>query len=121
MHVTDPALRAGLEALQGSANGQDPLRYAFIVSQATLVDSPEAATAGAAYSATADLEEGTGSVTVGVARADGAKCGRCWNYSTHVGADAEHPELCERCAPVVREIGITPPAPQPLEPAAAAQ
>ena len=29
--------------------------------------------------------------------------------STHVGADSEHPELCERCAPVVKEIGFVPP------------
>ena len=26
--------------------------------------------------------EGVGEVAVGVERADGAKCGRCWNYST---------------------------------------
>lgn len=30
--------------------------------------------------------------------------------STHVGSDSEHPELCERCAPVVRELGFSPPA-----------
>lgn len=44
------------------------------------MDSAEAAAAGAAYSATAELEEGLGSVTVGVSRADGRKCNRCWNY-----------------------------------------
>ena len=31
---------------------------------------------------------------------------RCWNYSTQVGGDAEHPLLCERCAPVIRGMGF---------------
>jgi isoleucyl-tRNA synthetase len=34
---------------------------------------------------------------VGVSRAKGAKCGRCWNYSGTVGANAEHPTICARC------------------------
>ena len=36
--------------------------------------------------------------------ARGAKCGRCWNYSEVVGTDGEHPQLCERCLPVVRAL-----------------
>ena len=80
LHVANPELRAQLETLQAADNGSDPLRYAFIVSQAQLVDSPAAATDGAAYSATAALEEGGIEVVVGVARADGHKCNRCWNY-----------------------------------------
>ena len=80
LHVANPELRAQLETLQAADNGSDPLRYAFIVSQAQLVDSPAAATDGAAYSATATLEEGGIEVVVGVARADGHKCNRCWNY-----------------------------------------
>jgi len=34
---------------------------------------------------------------VGVSRAKGKKCNRCWNYSGTVGANAEHPTLCARC------------------------
>jgi isoleucyl-tRNA synthetase len=45
-------------------------------------------------------------VTIGVGKAEGHKCARCWNYSEEVGKDAEHPELCERCAPVVKEAGF---------------
>jgi hypothetical protein len=31
------------------------------------------------------------------------RCGRCWMWSTRVGEDAEHPELCSnRCVPVIR-------------------
>ena len=43
-------------------------------------------------------------VAVSVARAAGEKCARCWCYSTDVGADAEHPTLCPRCAAVVRKL-----------------
>ena len=41
-------------------------------------------------------------VTVEPAR--GAKCARCWNYSEAVGRDSIHPQLCERCLPVVRAL-----------------
>jgi isoleucyl-tRNA synthetase len=32
-----------------------------------------------------------------VVRAEGVKCVRCWNFSTDVGHNAAHPELCGRC------------------------
>ncbi|MFH1736460.1 MAG: isoleucine--tRNA ligase, partial [Actinomycetota bacterium] len=41
-------------------------------------------------------------LTVYVRKADGAKCERCWNYSSEVGKDKEHPTLCARC---VRNVG----------------
>jgi isoleucyl-tRNA synthetase len=41
---------------------------------------------------------------VEVKRADGAKCDRCWNYSTHVGESADYPTLCERCVAALAEI-----------------
>jgi isoleucyl-tRNA synthetase len=47
---------------------------------------------------------GTGSVTVSVAKADGQKCERCWNYSTHVGENKNYPTVCERCSAALREI-----------------
>ncbi|MEI6064355.1 MAG: isoleucine--tRNA ligase [Pseudanabaena sp. ELA748] len=66
----------------------DELRYLFIVSQAAIVDSlPN------------DLQF-TGEVTglqIAVLNADGEKCPRCWNYSTHIGESAEHPHICDRC------------------------
>src|SRR3989339_2167929 len=34
---------------------------------------------------------------IGVSRAKGVKCERCWNYSETVGGSAEHPTLCTRC------------------------
>jgi isoleucyl-tRNA synthetase len=44
------------------------------------------------------------SAGVKVARADGKKCERCWNYSTHVGESVEYPTLCERCVAALGEI-----------------
>lgn len=41
-----------------------------------------------------------------VAKARGAKCARCWNYSETVGTDRNHPQLCARCVNVLRELGL---------------
>jgi isoleucyl-tRNA synthetase len=41
---------------------------------------------------------------VRVERADGTKCERCWNYSTHVGENADYPTVCERCVKALHEI-----------------
>ena len=41
---------------------------------------------------------------VRVGRSEYAKCERCWNHRKTVGADAEHPTLCERCARVIRAL-----------------
>jgi isoleucyl-tRNA synthetase len=38
-------------------------------------------------------------LTVGVEKALGAKCERCWIYSESVGKDKEHPTVCDRCLP----------------------
>jgi isoleucyl-tRNA synthetase len=66
------------------------LRYLFIVSQVEIEN------AGAA--------NGASPVKVEVAKADGQKCDRCWNYSTRVGEDASYPTVCERCSAVLKEI-----------------
>jgi isoleucyl-tRNA synthetase len=39
-----------------------------------------------------------------IERAKGAKCERCWNYSTHVGESSDYPTLCERCLAALAEI-----------------
>jgi len=65
------------------------LRYLFIVSAVSLTQGPG---------------NGTGSVHVEVKKADGQKCERCWNYSTHVGEDKNYPTVCERCRAVLKEI-----------------
>jgi len=69
---------------------QAQLRYLFIVSAVTLESGAQG--------------NGTGGVSVRVAKADGKKCERCWNYSTHVGEDAVYPTVCERCSAVLKEL-----------------
>jgi len=34
---------------------------------------------------------------IGVSKALGQKCERCWNYSVTVGGNSDHPTICERC------------------------
>ncbi len=72
------------------ARYREQLRYVFIVSAVAL----EQKTSG----------NGTGSIAVQVSKADGTKCSRCWNYSTHVGEDPAYPTVCERCSAVLKEI-----------------
>ncbi|PHR29037.1 MAG: isoleucine--tRNA ligase [Desulfotalea sp.] len=43
---------------------------------------------------------------VQVQPASGQKCERCWIRSTTVGENSKHPEICDRCAGVVTELGL---------------
>jgi isoleucyl-tRNA synthetase len=72
------------------ASYREQLRYVFIVSAVTLEQKASG--------------NGTGSIAVQVSKADGAKCSRCWNYSTHVGEVPAYPTVCERCSAVLKEI-----------------
>jgi isoleucyl-tRNA synthetase len=36
-------------------------------------------------------------LTIGVTKAKGKKCDRCWVFSESVGMNQEHPTICERC------------------------
>jgi isoleucyl-tRNA synthetase len=96
LYVPDPELRQMLQAFnpQSSTNSVDELRYLFITSQVELLDSSKAL-AGLKYSFQSDA------LSIGVVKADGEKCDRCWNYSVHVGESHEHPLLCERCIPAL--------------------
>ncbi len=69
---------------------KDDLRYLFIVSAVEVVQG--------------SLGNGNGGVSVQVSKADGRKCERCWNYSTHVGEDATYPTVCERCSAVLAQL-----------------
>jgi isoleucyl-tRNA synthetase len=68
---------------------KEELRALLIVSQLVVADEKDIA---APYRS----EEIKGLV-VGVEKARGAKCERCWIYEESVGADARHPTLCGRC------------------------
>jgi isoleucyl-tRNA synthetase len=52
------------------------------------------------------IEQGAGDeLAIEVAKADGAKCERCWNYSTHVGTSPDRPTFCARCEKAVQAVG----------------
>nr|TKR79407.1 Isoleucine--tRNA ligase [Populus alba] len=47
------------------------------------------------------LVQGSDRVWIGVSRAQGVKCERCWNYTPQVGSSTEHPTLYGHCYKVV--------------------
>jgi isoleucyl-tRNA synthetase len=95
IYVKDANSRNAIATLNPEVgNGIDELRYLFLTSQVELLDSPDKLQ-DVKYSLQSDNWE------IGVVNAEGEKCDRCWNYSTHVGESAEHPLLCERCVPAL--------------------
>jgi isoleucyl-tRNA synthetase len=84
-----------LESVAGL--GMD-LREVFIVSKVELA-------AAAAAPADAVACEGVPGACVGISKALGRKCARCWVYSEEM-AGPEHPDLCPRCAAVLAAEGI---------------
>lgn len=67
----------------------EDLRALLIVSQLQLVDEK-------AITKPYVSEEIKGLI-VGVEKAAGVKCERCWIYSESVGSDTNHPTICDRC------------------------
>jgi isoleucyl-tRNA synthetase len=81
-------IRASAETAELLRRHEADLRYIFIVSQVAVAEDPGA-------------KDG---LQIEVAKADGQKCERCWNYSDKVGIEADFPSLCERCIQAVKEI-----------------
>ncbi|GCL45665.1 isoleucine--tRNA ligase [Microcystis aeruginosa] len=94
LYVPDETLQQQLELFNNcdslTGNKVDELRYLFLSSQVELV-SDISAIQTAEYKGESDF------VSVGIVKADGEKCDRCWNYSTQVGKFADDPTICERC------------------------
>ena len=42
-------------------------------------------------------------IAVGVEKAAGTKCVRCWNYSEKTGKSKTHPLLCDKCLAAIGE------------------
>jgi isoleucyl-tRNA synthetase len=87
-------------AVNAPSAAVDDLRVVLLVSQIEVVSTwEELQTASPQFNvAAADSESG---MAVGVARAEGRKCARCWFYSSNVGEDHAHSGICLRCADVV--------------------
>jgi len=127
LFASDAETKKMLSDMQGDAemlctaektNGCDDLRFVLIASQVTVVDTREdfmAACGGcggddvsdayASASYTVSDAESESGLLIGVARAEGHKCQRCWFYCTSVGLDSGLPDVCRRCADVIRTDG----------------
>ena len=94
LFVTDSAWKSQLKALNKAeslaGNRVDELRYLFLSSQVDLLDSPETIQS-------VEFKSESETLTVGIIKADGHKCDRCWNYSLSVGTFPEDPTICDRC------------------------
>ena len=79
----------------------DELRFVLITSDArvaALADTPQGVET---------VSVTGGEVAIAAARTQAAKCPRCWHLRDDVGSNAEHPELCGRCAVNVAGDGET--------------
>ena len=73
----------------------------FVVSQVEWMEPSN--TMAETTSFTEMVWNGPVSLKILVERAEGSKCMRCWNYSSVVGTQAEHPGLCGKCLEALRE------------------
>ncbi|CAH1427549.1 unnamed protein product [Lactuca virosa] len=77
----------------------DSLHRIFITSQVEILSTPSE---NIPYSGEY-LIEGDKKIWIGVSRAEGSKCERCWNFTPQVGSFLDHPTLCKRCHDVVAD------------------
>lgn len=95
---------AGLDGDRGlvyppvKTNGVDDLRTVLMLSQVNLVDS-EVAVAEACEEQYITKTGTLSGCVIGVKKADGEKCARCWFYVEELGGDLglEHSDVCQRC------------------------
>ncbi|CAN1164436.1 Isoleucine--tRNA ligase, chloroplastic/mitochondrial [Linum perenne] len=103
LHTCDSSLASRLNEMCGASNEADALHKMFITSQAEVVSKLEDEFVDSiAHSGEYVIQGGSNSkVWIGVSRATGSKCERCWNYTPQVGSFSDHPTLCHRCYDVV--------------------
>jgi isoleucyl-tRNA synthetase len=93
VHLHAAAEAAGLQKLLQEM--QSVLPALFIVSQVVIDSSAPS---------NATQSETLPGLAIKIEHADGKKCDRCWNYSTHVGENQRYPTVCERCTEALAEI-----------------
>jgi isoleucyl-tRNA synthetase len=76
----------------------DILKELFIVSRATLADDD---------SETDYVSEDIDGLKIGIGKAPGEKCERCWNYDLSTGKDPRFENACARCCAALEEIGFS--------------
>lgn len=99
IHGTPEQIKV-LAPLLDSSNGVDSLHHLFITSSVKLAASQEEVT-GCPFQQT---EETASGLSVGVVKAAGTKCERCWHYEGQMGTHKEHPTLCGRCIEAVEKM-----------------
>jgi len=77
------------------------LKMLFIVSSVTLRDTDQ-------FEALELHKNEALGLMVGVRKADGDKCERCWNYSPTVGGNKTHTTLCKRCVQIIEQLKVAP-------------
>jgi len=98
VHVEDEALASALSKWRGEgaagANGVDELRFFFLTSQVELVSSADEVKERTMYSSRSEEP----AATLGITKAGGTKCERCWHYHEDVASSEKYPGVCPRCA-----------------------
>lgn len=69
----------------------DELRFALMVSKATVKPKADSANVDEAHVSAID------GLSILASKTTAAKCVRCWHHSDSIGSHSEHPELCSRC------------------------
>ncbi|HEY6946278.1 MAG TPA: class I tRNA ligase family protein, partial [Candidatus Acidoferrum sp.] len=102
------AIGGGLEAkVRLHANSKAPRLQELLKEKGSLLPALFIVSQVAVDSAEGDglvASETLPGLSVKIERADGKKCERCWNYSTHVGENKRYPTVCERCSKALAEI-----------------
>jgi isoleucyl-tRNA synthetase len=98
-HSLDAAVTLGLPEgfLETVKPTVEELRTVLIVSKVSILSgtAPEGA-----YKSTA-----IDGLTIGIDRAPGEKCERCWIYDLSVGTDDTHKTICSRCVEALKAAG----------------
>ncbi|KAL0685797.1 hypothetical protein Bca4012_052645 [Brassica carinata] len=116
LHTPDAGMASKLLKMCEAQNEADTLQRIFITSQSgsfypdlgnveekslvvEVLSSIEEMVSNVQH--TGEYGEGENKVWIGVSRAEGSKCERCWNYSGQVGSFSDHSTLCGRCFNVI--------------------
>ncbi|KAG2283941.1 hypothetical protein Bca52824_055161 [Brassica carinata] len=99
LHTPDAGMASKLLKMCEAQNEADTLQRIFITSQVEVLSSIEEMVSNVQH--TGEYGEGENKVWIGVSRAEGSKCERCWNYSGQVGSFSDHSTLCGRCFNVI--------------------
>jgi len=113
VYAHDPELCKILDGLMGDnslkypptrSNGVDDLRFLLLASQVHIVSTAAEVTSKCEIVLNKGGDAASGA-TVGIRRASGKKCSRCWYYGDLSPADATFPHICSRCVHAVTARG----------------